>query len=375
MTPKPPAVRRLRLRNYRSVRDETIEFSNPLFLVGRNGSGKSNVVDAFAFLSDCMNMGFHAATANRPNLAHVDTTNDGGTATIEVELDHGSYVLEFGFELGRYRIVREECRTANESFYRGEKDAELRPSGEKLRLDSAKIVLPALGVLDRFAYVNDAISNFRIYNVNHDEIRNSNESERSEILNGDSSNLLGVLSFLKFSKDEKYTEVFRQVNKWLSNVVPSMKSDVSWMPSRTPEYILQFVQGNRRFSPGSVSDGTLDALGVIVALHQEPAPSLVVIEEPEANLHPGAVAVIAELIQEASERMQVVITTHSPELLDQKWIGADNLRIVTWEDGETRVSELGPVPKRAIQEHLMYPGQLLRANALEPERDEILATA
>lgn len=368
MIPKAPAVRRLRLRNYRSVRDETIEFANPLFLVGRNGSGKSNVVDALAFLSDCMNMGFHAATANRPNLVHVDTINGGGTATIEVELDHGSYVLEFGFELGRYRIVREECRTANESFYRGEKDAELRPSGEKLRLDSAKVVLPALGVLDRFAYVNDEISNFRIYNVNHDQIRNNNESERSEILNGNSSNLLGVLSFLKFSKDEKYTEVFRQVNKWLSNVVPSMKSDVSWMHSRTPEYILQFVQGNRRFSPGSVSDGTLDALGVIVALHQEPAPALVVIEEPEANLHPGAVAVIAELIQEASERMQVVITTHSPELLDQKWIGADNLRIVTWEDGETRVSELGPVPKASLQDHLRpwYAGRLLRANLLEP---------
>ena len=130
---------------------------------------------------------------------------------------------------------------------------------------------------------------------------------------------------------------------------------------------LFFEQSGKQWYTLNVSHGTLDALGVIVALHQDPAPSLVVIEEPEANLHPGALAVIADLIQEASERMQVVITTHSPELLDQKWIGPENLRVVTWENGQTRVSPVSPQAQAALTDHLKrrYAGQLLRSNLLQ----------
>ena len=49
-----PFIQKLTLRNFRSIRNETVTFSNPLFLVGRNGSGKSNFVDTPAFLSECM---------------------------------------------------------------------------------------------------------------------------------------------------------------------------------------------------------------------------------------------------------------------------------------------------------------------------------
>ena len=48
-----PVIRQLHLKRFRSVVAAKIEFDNPTFLVGRNGSGKSNVVDAFAFLADC----------------------------------------------------------------------------------------------------------------------------------------------------------------------------------------------------------------------------------------------------------------------------------------------------------------------------------
>lgn len=114
-----------------------------------------------------------------------------------------------------------------------------------------------------------------------------------------------------------------------------------------------------------MSDGTLRALGLIVAAMQDPAPSLIAIEEPEASIHPGALSVISDLIETTAERTQIVVTTHSPELLDAKWIQPENLRVVTWEDDATRVSELGTVPVQALQKHLMRPGELLRANALD----------
>jgi predicted ATPase len=49
-----PVIRRLIVQGFRSIRSEVVDFDNPTFLVGRNGSGKSNLVDALTFLSDSM---------------------------------------------------------------------------------------------------------------------------------------------------------------------------------------------------------------------------------------------------------------------------------------------------------------------------------
>ncbi len=49
-----PVIRRLFIEGFRSIRSEVVEFDNPTFLVGRNGSGKSNLADALCFLSEAM---------------------------------------------------------------------------------------------------------------------------------------------------------------------------------------------------------------------------------------------------------------------------------------------------------------------------------
>ena len=117
-----------------------------------------------------------------------------------------------------------------------------------------------------------------------------------------------------------------------------------------------------------MSDGTLRALGLLAAVFQRPAPSVLVIEEPEATIHPGALGAILDLMRHASRGMQVVATTHSPELLDAKWIEDRHLRIVTWEKGATRVGALSESARDCLRDHLMGgAGGLLRANALTPE--------
>lgn len=75
-------------------------------------------------------------------------------------------------------------------------------------------------------------------------------------------------------------------------------------------------QGLRDPIPATrVSDGTLRFLAMLVALHAPTPPSLLCIEEPELGMHPDAVALLAELLVEASGRMQLVVTTHSDALL------------------------------------------------------------
>ena len=65
--------------------------------------------------------------------------------------------------------------------------------------------------------------------------------------------------------------------------------------------------------------------------------------------------------------MQVVVTTHSPDILDAKWIEDRHLRILSWEHGSTRISPVSQAVRAALQKHLMGAGELLRSNALTAE--------
>ncbi len=85
-----------------------------------------------------------------------------------------------------------------------------------------------------------------------------------------------------------------------------------------------------------MSDGTLRAVGILVALFQYHGGAsevpLVGIEEPDAALHPGAAGVLLDALREASVRTQVVVTSHSPDLLDDPSIDAESILAVALVD-------------------------------------------
>ena len=114
-----------------------------------------------------------------------------------------------------------------------------------------------------------------------------------------------------------------------------------------------------------MSDGTLRALGLLAAIYQPSAASLMAIEEPEATIHPGALGVILDVLHYASDRTQLVVTTHSPEVLDADWLEDRHIRVVDWQDGATRVMSLGVRSREALRQRLMTAGELLRSDALE----------
>jgi predicted ATPase len=117
------------------------------------------------------------------------------------------------------------------------------------------------------------------------------------------------------------------------------------------------------------SDGTLRTLGLLVALYQDPTPPFVTIEEPELTIHPGALSVLADVIMETSLRSSVLVTTHSPELLDR--LPIDCIRSVDAEDGATRVGAVAEHQKTAVAKGLFSPGELHRMEGLQPtSRDD-----
>ena len=119
-----------------------------------------------------------------------------------------------------------------------------------------------------------------------------------------------------------------------------------------------------------MSDGTLRALGVLVALFQAGNAPLVGLEEPEAGLHPAAVSVLLDAMFAAGQTRQVLVTSHSPDLLDSSRLETDSILAVVAEAGSTYLGPLDAVGREALRKRLYTAGELLRLDQLRPERSK-----
>ena len=136
--------------------------------------------------------------------------------------------------------------------------------------------------------------------------------------------------------------------------------------AQTVEFLHRAKPGksDRWASADQESDGTLRSAALLTALVQSPPPSLMAIEEPELAIHPGALTVIRDFIVEAQNHAQIVITTHSPELLDH--FDADYVRVVHRAADATRISVMDEDQRQAVRDSLTTLGDVLRHEGLKP---------
>jgi predicted ATPase len=380
-------LKSMSLRNYRSVRACDLQFDNPLFLVGRNGAGKSNVVDALQFMADCMAMQLEGAVEKRLGIGGIGNIDldFGEPIALSFEFVHspdqradGTYTLRIVVRDDRsYYIEREVCRVTSlagvtEMFDRSADGFVSSVGGLQPRLQEHGLVLPLIGGTGEFSDLVDSIASMRVYHVSYRNIRASDGAPIAATLGADGTNVDGVLYHL--SKTSRPT--LESINRFLATITPSPITALPAVMTNGGGHTFFDQQiGYRRLMTtlhrSQVSDGTLQALGIATALMQVPSPSVIVLEEPETNLHPGSLEAVADLIELVSTRTQVVVTTHSPDLLDAKWIGAENIRVVTWEDGATSVRLLGAVPQAALRDHLAGAGKLMRMNALDSAEPDV----
>ncbi len=111
------------------------------------------------------------------------------------------------------------------------------------------------------------------------------------------------------------------------------------------------------FESAQESDGTLRVAGIITALLQNPAPTLIGIEEPELTVHVGAIPLLFDYLKQASRRGQVLVTTHSVELLERLDVG--DIRVVDRRDGVTTVAPVCQEQRNAIKSRLLTVGDVV----------------
>lgn len=380
-----PVIRTIILKRFRSIPSEQVFLDNPTFLVGRNGSGKSNFVDTFAFLAEAMASPLQSVFDKRGGLSAVRNRSSGmsyppnlgmavtfGRLNGESKVSSGRYAFQskalpdYGF-----KIVREQCRVKTESgdvywFDRIGDKFNSNVSGLGPSLDSASLGLPVVGGDARFSPVLRTLANMRVYSIEPAKLREMQDPDSGMGLRPDGANASSVLKEI----DKRSRGDFERIGQIFTSIVPNTTQA---RPKKHGKKLsLEFTQEwgrNKRlnFEAFSMSDGTLRALGLLTAVFQRPTPSLMVIEEPEATIHPGALGAVLDLLRHASKAMQVVVTTNSPEILDAGWIEDKHLRIVTWREGATRIDPLADASREAMRQHLMGAGELLRSNALDAD--------
>ena len=170
-------------------------------------------------------------------------------------------------------------------------------------------------------------------------VREMQDPDSGTSLRSDGSNAASVLQEIERQSPEdldRICELLETIVPKTTRVEPKKHGN-----KLSLEFTQQWAKSKKvKFEGFSMSDGTLRALGLLTAVYQRPRPSVLVIEEPEATIHPGALGSILDLLRHASRHSQIVVTTHSPELLDAEWIADNNLRMVSWLEGATQISDV-----------------------------------
>jgi predicted ATPase len=384
-----PFLRRIKIRNYKSIGKSDVKLGRLNVLVGRNGSGKSNFLDALRFVVDGLQTSLDHAIKARGGIDEVRRRSTGHPHNfgVEVEMNLPDWnVASYGFEissqpkggflvksekldlrgpqhrsLARFRVLNGEIK---------ESSVENMP-----KTASDRLYLVTASGLPQFESVYDGLLAMGFYNLSPEQMKEVQGPDAGELLRRDGSNIASVVA--RLTEDEPLLK--KRVKDYLAAIVPDIV-DFERVPLGHRE-TLQFrqqVKGSKhpwRFYAANMSDGTLRTLGILVAAMQlanrKSPVRLVGIEEPETALHPAAAGALMDSLREAATNTQVLLTSHSPDLLDRFDPDVDTLLVVQANQGATEIGPADPASLESIRSHLYSAGDLLRMDQLRPDPEAL----
>ncbi|MDP2882588.1 MAG: AAA family ATPase [Azonexus sp.] len=401
----------LRISHYKSLSDIALTEIQPVtVLVGCNGVGKSNVADALRFLRDAVSQGLDHAVSARGGIGLIRQYSPTKPFQISfdfgfVEDDDATHVVRYQLTLtslreGNFRVERERCEWFGPTEFEfdneiddvvecefkvmiAERNAKghitLKIAGKTVEQDNERPTPPDTLALGRRITWLDLgginfgspalrkfILNFRFSSIYPNTLRQPAPPDTDPILKENGANWASILRALK--KTNRGKQAWEQVREMMQVVMPQLE-DISAQAVGgfiLPRFKVREASGEAHlFDPSQISDGTLRILGILLALYQNPHPSLMVIEEPEQTVNPALLALLADAFQEVSERTQLLITSHSPHLID--CFEPENIQVVTMQNGETRVSPIRASQREAVKEHLLSLEQIMSSEGLLPE--------
>ncbi len=389
-----PRIKSVEISNFKSLADVRVDLEPLTVLVGTNGSGKSNFVDALAFVQECLADSVEGALNRRGGWMHV--MNRAGdlmsgptppgirfslimdlppdiTAEYTFEIDTWVEHLSRPFSIAYESCLLQDSGGGKSEFQVGRGQFTTSIPGIKPHISADNLALRIVSGVEEFEPLWEFLYSMRFYDIDPGKLRELQSPDAGMFLKRDGSNAASVLERMRRRSSEIWEEppVVQLLTKFLSEACPGIHG-VATRSVRNKE-TLSFYQDigleePEDFDALDMSNGTLRILGLLLSVLQ-PRPKVVGIEEPEASVHPALLEMIMEVLMGASNEKQVLITTHSPEVLDQKELKDSQIRMVYLKKGQTVIAPLSVSTREVLRERLYLPGELLKMNEIRPDED------
>lgn len=382
----PARIEYLKVQSFRALREVELKDLTPLtVLLGPNGSGKSTVFDVFAFLAECFELGLRRAWDKRGRAKDLKTRGGEGPVVIEIKY------REPGYPLITYHLAVDERRGSPvvvEEWLRWKRGSHGQPfrfldyheghgravSGELPDEQARRVEVPlksadllAVNALGQFAEhprvaaLREFITGWYVSYLSADSERGQPEAGPQERLTKTGDNVANVIQYLAEQHGDRLERIFDVLRRRVPRI-ESVLAEI--MPDGRLLLQIKDAPFSQPVLARFASDGTLKMLAFLLLLNDPAPPPFIGIEEPENFLHPRLLPELAEECRAATERTQLLVTTHSPFFLNA--LRPEEVRVL-WRDEQgytqtRRASDLAGVPEfveqGALLGHLWMEGQL-----------------
>ena len=304
-------------------------------LIGANDAGKSNFIEFFRLISAMMKVDglkeFIAGNADNYLFAGVKETQH---ISINLMIGENGYSFELTPTEDGYFLINNEQR-----HYLALGKSKVLGSGSfNSKLQKYKDTVGSLKNASGFIY--DTINAWKVYHF-HDTtkeagMRRFHDLGHNQTLLTDAANIAPFLYQLK----ENYPDEYQNIREAVCLVIPFF-DDFILTPNKDENIRLNWRQkglNDYPMRPSQLSDGAIRFICLAAALLQPDPPSIILIDEPELGMHPYAIEILAELFRSASTRMQLIISTQSPALVD--CFQVEDIVVVNRKEGASEFNRL-----------------------------------
>ncbi len=360
---------RLRLLNYRSHGDTSATLKPLTVFVGKAGTGKSNLFKALVLLQNSVNrelIGLFPPGVYDFNSQRSRWADEHAPLGIEVDIadppgltrTDARYMVKFaeapapiGLFVSEEILSRQEQGQNSEwVFRRHYKERMVRGFGAidanaptLLRLIRSRVLSPPPADSQTIDAVTQAISKIAYFHLEVNELRKPGGNGESNKLGYSGENLPGFIEWTRSDPEGRGT--YEKILSEMQQVLPHLHSIVTSQVGDKTGLVFAFRDFRGGLIAPETSDGTLLTLGLLAVIHAPSRPNVLCIEEPETGLHPGRLRWLFDRLLElayprSGPAVQVLLSTHSPYVLDFFHDMTDAVNIVDQVDGRTRITSL-----------------------------------
>ncbi len=375
-------IHQFRVQNFKSIIDVRVEMTPITVLVGRSGTGKTSFVQAIRFLRDVLGSN-PQPQPTWPNLRPAFALDSATSFFVEFSVtgvpDRFKYDLVINKRGPGHAPESERLSVAERCLFHQESTGKGGQNRWTVEPELLQVPNPGPIALGRIPSIPEIVIAFTALTSGigcytfFDRVlcQPRRESPQRRGLADDGSNYLDVIGEITMNLQDLISR--KSIVAALQRVNPSISS-VELNDLQNPASVVVGHRLNGKtlaLDLSQESDGLRRFYANLLALYQMPPKQTSIFEHPEDGIHPGALSMLAEEFQAAPNqgRGQVILTTHSPQLLDH--FDVDQIRVVELDDLKTRIGPISAEQKEAIRDGLLEPGELL---TVDPARIQAEAT-